>query len=167
MKVLSAVLALACASLFLASCSAKRPSQSAHLVNVPTPVEHGGDVGLKDHPVRVTGGDRVKAALEALISESKSPIPDGTKLQQVKVEDGVARIAFSKEFNKLENAGDTGESLAQNALRRTLAQFREIDKMLVLVDGKPFESEHADWSKPIAVRDEEGIAQRIESRGGE
>ena len=52
------------------------------------------------------------------------------------------------------------ESLAQNSLRRTLAQFPEVQKMVVLVEGKPFEGEHADWNEPIPVRDENAGAPR-------
>jgi hypothetical protein len=56
--------------------------------------------------------------------------------------------------------GNEGESTAQKALKRTLSQFKQIDKMLVRVEGKPFASEHTDWSSPISVRDDEDVARR-------
>ena len=160
MNRISAIFALAGAGALLASCSGK---QEQNQVTVPVPVERAGQVGLDDRKVDVPKGeDAVKTALESLFKYAKgrtNAIPEGTKLLDLKVEDRIARINVSKEFNKLEGAGNEGESLAQSAIRRTLAQFKDIDKMVVLVEGKPFESQHADWSDPIPVRDKDDVAR--------
>ena len=160
MKQITAVFALAAAGALLASCSGKKEPEQ---VSVAVPVERSGQVGFKDRTVAVPKGeDAVKTALDSLFKYAKgrtNAIPEGTKLLDLKVEDKVARINVSKEFNKLEGAGNEGESLAQTAIRRTLAQFEEIDKMVVLVEGKPFESQHADWSDPIPVRDKDDVAR--------
>ena len=163
MKRITAVLALLCAGVLLASCSGKKPESEPAQVRVPVEVERNGRVGLSDRKVDVPQGEgAVKTALETLFKYAQgrsNSIPDGTKLLDLKVEEGVARLNLSKEFNKLEGAGNEGESLAQKALKRTLAQFKDIESMVVQVEGKPFASEHTDWSEPIPVRDKEDVAR--------
>jgi germination protein M len=82
-----------------------------------------------------------------------SPFPAGTQLVGVSLKEGVATLDFSKEFNALANSGDSVESAAQKALRSTLAQFPEVQKMRVTVEGKAFDSQNTDWTTPFPVRD--------------
>ena len=165
MKQISALCALFAASMLLASCSGRQPANSGPArVKVPEMTEQGGDVALEDRTVEVPKGeDAARAALKSLFDYAggrTNAIPKGTRLLELKVEGGTARLNLSKEFNELAGAGNEGESMAQKALRRTLAQFKDIERMVVLVEGKPFASEHADWSEPIPVREEEDVAHR-------
>ncbi|MCW3095348.1 MAG: Sporulation and spore germination [Chthonomonadaceae bacterium] len=104
----------------------------------------------------------IKDALTGLLTKSgSSPFPKGTQLKSVSVKDGIATLDFSKEFNALANNGDTTESLAQKSLRAALANFPEVQKMRVTVEGKPFDSQNTDWTTPFPVRDD------AKSAGGE
>jgi germination protein M len=108
-----------------------------------------------------TKGDPIANTLEALLSTSedgvgKSAFPKGTKLRSVKVEGGVATVDLSKDFKEL--SGDTARSLAQNSIRKALAQFPGVKKMSVLVDGKLFSDESGEWEN-ISVRDESPQAE--------
>lgn len=49
------------------------------------------------------------------------------------------------------NMGSTGEALALEALKRTMFQFPEVERIVILVDGKPADSlmGHADISEPL------------------
>ncbi len=129
-------------------------------VRIARPVQEGNGVGLKTETVEVPKDqDPVRGALVALLSLKgdrmhPNAMPQGTRLLDLRVKDGVATVDLSREFNTLRQGGDTGESQAQNALRKTLAQFPQVKSMRVLVEGKPFESEHTDWTEPIPVRDE-------------
>ena len=133
-------------------------------VNIARPVSGGNEIKLQNERVDIPAGvDPVEAALTKLFETANdtskpSAIPKGTMLRSLKVEDGIARVDVSREFNQLAKRGSTTESLAENALRSTLAQFPQIQKMLLLVEGKPFESEHADWSEPVPVRESNAAA---------
>ncbi len=100
--------------------------------------------------------DDVESALTSLFQKADredGPLPKGVKVLSVKVEKGIATIDLSKEFNGLKEHGSTTESSAQASLRHTLARFPQVQKMLVLVEGKPFESEHTEWNEPLSVRE--------------
>src|SRR5258706_12811253 len=123
-------------------------------VRIPRPEQKDNEVSLKDQEETIPkSGDPVSAAITTLLNpkkEDERAIPEGTRLLSLKIDGGVATMNFSSEFNGVRNFGNTRESLAQNSLRKTLAQFPEVQKMLVRVEGKPFESEHTDWTEPIS-----------------
>src|SRR5262249_7808678 len=102
----------------------------------------------------------VADAVNKLLAEEKtpeglnSPFPKGTRLLSVSITDRVATLDFSKEFNQLADAGETTESMAQKALRKTLSHFYGVEKMRVTVEGKPFESQATDWGTPFRVEDD-------------
>jgi hypothetical protein len=100
----------------------------------------------------------VKNSLVALLqqdAQSDHVFPSGVQVKSVTLADGVVSIDFSHEFGELANSGETVESDAQHALRKTLSRFTSIEKMRVTVDGKPFESQATDWYTPFPVRDSE------------
>jgi germination protein M len=104
-----------------------------------------------------TKGDPIVNTMEALLAtseegEGKSAFPKGTKLLSLKVESGVATVDLSKDFKVLSSGGDTARSLAQNSIRKALAQFPSVKKMSVLVEGKLFSDESGEWEN-ISVRD--------------
>lgn len=102
----------------------------------------------------------VADAVNKLMAETKtpeglnSPFPNGTRLLSVSIQDGVATLDFSKEFNQLADSGETTESMAQKALRKTLSHFSGVEKMRVTVEGRPFESQATDWGTPFQVEDD-------------
>jgi hypothetical protein len=105
-------------------------------------------------PTAPGGMTPIKDALTRLLAEqSSSPFPKGTRLIALDVKEGIAVLDFSKEFHALANSGDTTESMAMKALRSTLGEFPEVQKMRVTVEGKPFDSQNTDWTTPFPVRD--------------
>lgn len=151
--------AVAAAGYWYASGTAgKRPAGPE--VRITRPAVKGNAVVLHEEPVRITpGGDPIAKTIEKVLATAAegpthSAIPAGTRLLSLHVHDGLAKINLSREFRALSEQGDTGESLAQNALRSALAQFPAVRKMTVLVDGTLYEGEHSgEWSD-IPVRDD-------------
>jgi germination protein M len=132
-------------------------------IEVPRPVERSNAVQLRDETVPVPrGADRVRTALKALMEPVRGgepgAVPAGTRLLDVHVRDGLATVNLSSEFAAINDGGDTGESVAQRALRRALAQFPQVDRMCVLVDGKLFEGGHSGEWDNVPVRDSSGEA---------
>jgi hypothetical protein len=103
----------------------------------------------KKEPIR----QAVEAQLATADGKRNSAFPKGTRLVSLNVKDGTAIVELSPEFNEVNSGGDSGESLAYNALRDVLAQFRTVKYMRVLVDGKVFEGEHSGAWAEVEVRD--------------
>lgn len=129
-------------------------------VLVPKLQAGNNDVHLGAGTVRIgPGADRPARALEALFAQAQtspqvSPVPKGVRLQELRLENGVARIDLSAEFRGVNEMGNTGESNAQNALRKSLSQYPSVKFMTISVDGKLFEGQHSgEWSE-VPVRDE-------------
>lgn len=120
---------------------------------------------VKDEPVLVPDTRQVKdgddphaSALESLIEtnqeggDSQYLIPSGTKLLGVHVKDGIAYADFSRELKDNLNPSSTNEALLVNSIVHTLTQFKDVEKVQILVEGKRIESlgGHLDISSPIA-----------------
>ncbi len=106
----------------------------------------------------VAEGSAIEMALSALVEQGDdadlaNPIPKGTKLLGVDVTDGLAKVDFSREFKANFAGGSEAEGLIIQVIVRTMAQFDEVKKVQILVDGKPIDSlGHADLSEPLDVR---------------
>lgn len=82
-----------------------------------------------------------------------NPIPKGTELLGAEVKDGLAKVDFSREFIDNFTGGSEGEALIIAVILRTMAQFDEVKKVQILVEGKPLDTlGHADLSQPLDVR---------------
>jgi hypothetical protein len=118
------------------------------------------DKTFNEQPPPPAKESEVAGAVNKLLAEEKtpeglnSPFPKGTRLLSVTIQDGVATLDFSKEFNQLADSGETTESMAQKALRKTLSHFVGVEKMRVTVEGRPFESQATDWNTPFPVEDD-------------
>ncbi len=108
---------------------------------------------------RVPQGDDPKTgALETLIATNRESgdrhylIPAGTKLVGLHVKDGVAYVDFSREIRDNFLGGSTNEALLVNSIVHTMTQFKDVDKVQILVEGKRIESlgGHLDISQPIS-----------------
>ncbi|MEN6371152.1 MAG: GerMN domain-containing protein [Armatimonadota bacterium] len=102
--------------------------------------------------------DPHRAALEALLAtntEEAAPakylIPQGTKLIGVKIKKRTAYADFSKEIRDNFTGGSMNEALLVNAIVHTLAQFDDVKKVQIMVEGKKVESlgGHLDISQPL------------------
>lgn len=107
----------------------------------------------------ISGKDSlIETTLRALIEQGSTdgltnPIPKGTELLGVEVKDGLAKVDFSREFRDNFTGGSEGEALIIAVILRTMAQFDEVKRVQILVEGKPIDSlGHADLSQPLDVR---------------
>lgn len=104
-----------------------------------------------------------KVAVEELIKGPKAnglhaTIPSETKVLNVDIIKNVAYVNFSKELIEKHWGGSTGELMTITSLVDTLTEFKNIQKVQILVEGKVVETiaGHADTSSPLA-RDESMI----------
>ena len=133
--------------------------------NNPTPPIQASQPPPTDPVTPPPSRTPIKDALEQRFAAAgakggHSAIPAGTRLLSINVKDGVAILDVSKEFNALADQGESVESKAQKELRATLAQFPEVHKMRLTVEGKPFDSQATDWNTPFPVRDGEAMESR-------
>ena len=62
-------------------------------------------------------------------------IPDTTKINNVIVEDGIAKVDLSKEFIDDRFDSDTVDNLLIYSIVNTLAEFSEVDAVTFYIDG--------------------------------
>ncbi len=103
-----------------------------------------GNQSLKAESVALPEGSVTSPALfalETLMNTAKSPIPEGTKLRSVKInEDGMATVDFSHELKDNFPGGDSAEALLINSVLSTLGQFKSVKTVQFLLDGKKIDS---------------------------
>ncbi len=110
-------------------------------------------VPQNDHPA--------KTALELLIIGTQNPelvsiVPPETKVLAVKVMDHIAYANFNDKIIKNNRGGSTNEILLVAAIVNTLAEFPQIQKVQILVDGKKVATlnGHMDISEPLSRSEE-------------
>lgn len=131
------------------------PTPTKPSVVVYVPISEGNTYRWEAKPVPVgTEEDPLRVAVEHLLITRDTPFPQGTRLLRVKVEDGIAEVDFSRELVDNFPGGSTTEALIVESLCRTLAQFADVQKVRVLVEGKKIDTigEHIDLSEPVPVR---------------
>ena len=80
------------------------------------------------------------ASLNTLSHAADSPLPTGTEVRGVKIVDGLATVDFSREFQANFHGGDTQEAQTVNSVLLTLGQFPSIERVQILVEGKPIDA---------------------------
>lgn len=95
--------------------------------------------------------DALTALFERENNTASSAFPKGTRLLNVDLKDKVALVDVSKEFNQLQNKGESYEGQVQKHLCAALARFSSVDTLHLTVEGKDYESQAADW-RSIPVR---------------
>ncbi len=78
-------------------------------------------------------------AVNALLRSEGSPLPAGTALRGLTIDNGVATLDFSQSPIN-ETGGEGGQADALTALSRTLGQFPEIRQYQIEVKGQPVKS---------------------------
>lgn len=132
----------------------------------PTPSATTKQAEVQASPTEKTP---ISDAITALLKEKSGVLfPAETKLKSAALSEGVVKLDLSAEFAKISTMGERTESEAQKALRKTLAAFPAVQKMSVMVEGKPFTSEVTDWGTPFPVRanGENSAASNETSREG-
>lgn len=102
-----------------------------------------------------------RAALEELIvgevpPSCDRPLPPGTTVLDVRVEDGVAYPNFSRELVTGFRGGSENEQVTLYAIINTLTSLPDVEKVRILVEGEPAEfiGGHYDLSEPLGWDDE-------------
>ena len=110
---------------------------------------------------RLVGQDKLyKNTVEELILGPSDPVhnrtvPEGVKVRDIKVEEGLARVDFNRALVDNHWGGSTGERMTVYSIVNTLTQFDEIDRVLILIDGQKVDTlaGHLDLSSPIEFND--------------
>lgn len=78
-------------------------------------------------------------------------LPAGTTLRDIKIQDGLATVDFSKELKSGHKGGSAGETVAVYSIVNTLSQFPTVQKVQILIDGQKVETlaGHMDLSSPL------------------
>lgn len=88
-----------------------------------------------------------------VFDENKQTIPDGTKLINIKIEDKIAFVNFSRELTENHWGGSAGESMTIGSIVNTLAlnEGTGIEKVQILIEGEKIETlaGHIDTSIPL------------------
>jgi spore germination protein GerM len=117
------------------------PGETKHAVIYVVSQTGGDENGLAPRTVSLRDSDSpARDAIQDLIASRHSPIPAGAHLRGIKLVDGVATVDFSREFQSNFHGGDTQEAQTINSILLTLGQFPDIDKVQILVEGKPIEA---------------------------
>ncbi|WHH58429.1 GerMN domain-containing protein [Petroclostridium sp. X23] len=100
-------------------------------------------------------GKLAEVALQELLKgpvniDMKKAIPDGTKLLDVKQEGTVMTVNFSSEYYQ---TGDVGEIVARFSIVNTLCDLPDIQKVNILIEGKPLIGSSGKQVGPIGKDD--------------
>lgn len=97
-----------------------------------------------------------KATVEQLIQGPRQTgltrtIPQGTKIREIDISNGLCRIDLSKEFKDNHWGGSSGEILTVYSLVDTLAQFDTVNQVEILVEGQRIDTlaGHMDLTAPV------------------
>lgn len=104
----------------------------------------------------IPGGKLLAAAVvEELIKGSETglgrTIPDGTRVLDLRIEEGVAYVDFSQEFKKNHWGGSAGEIMTVYSVVNSLAHLEGIEKVQFLLEGEQVEEllGHMYYGEPI------------------
>jgi len=78
-------------------------------------------------------------------------IPQGTRLLDIDITNGLCRVDLSREFRDNHWGGSSGEILTVYSLVNTLTQFPTVEKVEILVEGQKMDTlaGHMDLSVPV------------------
>ena len=131
--------------------SSSKATEDPKKVDLITPGREGTDLKLGKHESDVPAGEDPRLfALNHFLRESKIADPKARAVG-IEVKDGVALVDFTKEFEQ--TYGSLDEEAMLKGLTATLAQFKEIQKVQFLVEGRVVSTlGNVDLSEPISVR---------------
>ncbi len=135
----------------------KRTGQGVKIVNLYFSNEEGVElIGEKRKIERGTLTKEIKEAVNGIIKgpeENLTPtIPDGTRLLNVEVKDGVAFLNFSKEISENHPGGSSAEIQTIYSVINTITlNFPEIKMVQFLIEGEKAKTlaGHIDISSPL------------------
>lgn len=100
-----------------------------------------GDEGAQLEPVKISlpakeAGTPATFVMNEMANGKDSPLPKGTRIKSVKIEGDMATVDFNDAFQSNFTGGDRNEAVVFNAITGTLAQFPNVKRVQILVDGK-------------------------------
>ncbi|MCX7925850.1 MAG: GerMN domain-containing protein [Fimbriimonadales bacterium] len=115
----------------------KPPSEAKLYLPKVTPQ---GELTYESKPLAIQNPETAyKEVFEKLIRES-GVFPRGTRLLSATAQNGALTLNFSKELVDNFEGGVTEETALVNALTYTAGSFPNIERVQILVEGKPVES---------------------------
>jgi len=123
--------------------------QAQYLVPVQEEVSRGDELDLMEAAVL--------ALLEGPADSSLSrTIPEGTRLLELRVEEGTVYIDLSSEVVEEHWGGSAGEIMTIYSIVNTLTEFKGVEQVQILVEGQELLSltGHLDISHPIERNEE-------------
>ena len=83
--------------------------------------------------------------------ELSATLPSDIQLLGIEVSDGLAEVDFNQDLIRFHSGGSTGERMTVYSIVNTLAQFEEIQRVQILIEGEIKETlvGHLDISQPI------------------
>jgi Spore germination protein len=112
-----------------------------------------GELTYESKPVAIQNPDTAYTEVfERLIRES-GVFPKGARLLGATVRNGTLQLNFSPELTQNFEGGSDDEAALVNAITSTAGSFPNIERVQILVDGKPVESlgGHIDLSHALPV----------------
>jgi germination protein M len=112
-----------------------------------------GELTYESKPVAIQNPDTAYTEVfERLIRES-GVFPEGVRLLSATVQKGALQLNFSSELTENFAGGSDDEAALVNAITSTAGSFPNVERVQILVDGKPIESlgGHIDLSQAIPV----------------
>jgi germination protein M len=112
-----------------------------------------GELTYESKPVAIQNPNAAYTEVfETLIRES-GVFPKGARLLGATIRDGMLQLNFSSELTQNFEGGSDDEAALVNAITSTAGSFPNIERVQILVDGKPIESlgGHIDLSQAIPV----------------
>lgn len=128
----------------------KPPSEAK--IYIPK-VNPQGELTYESKPVAIQNPETAyKEVFEKLIQES-GIFPQGTRLLSASVHNGTLQLDFSKELSSNFTGGSDDEAALVNAISSTAGSFPNVERVQILVEGKPVESlgGHIDLSQALPV----------------
>lgn len=125
-------------------------------LNIYFPDANGEKLIAVKRQINPAREDKYAAAVQALIDGPTSDkegiyiMPKGTKLLDIKVDNGVATVNFNKAFKTNFSGGSTGELMLIGSIVNTLTDFEDIKSVKFTVEGQELDSlaGHLDLSIP-------------------
>jgi germination protein M len=112
-----------------------------------------GELTYESKPVAIQNPNAAYTEVfETLIRES-GVFPKGARLLGATIRDGMLQLNFSPELTQNFEGGSDDEAALVNAITSTAGSFPNIERVQILVDGKPVESlgGHIDLSHALPV----------------
>lgn len=128
----------------------KPPSEAK--IYIPK-VNPQGELTYESKPVAIRNPDAAyKEVFEQLIQQS-GVFPPGTRLLSATMHDGSLQLNFSAELVQNFEGGSDDEAALINAITSTAGSFPEVQRVQIVVEGKPVESlgGHIDLSQALPV----------------